>query len=153
MLRSNAAAAQNFGALARGFCSSKKQQPPTMDVEGSDSDFRPKQKIAAESSNQQVLKQIDEWVKGNKVVLFMKGDPQAPMCGYSKYVVEVLKFYNVGEYKSINVLKDETLRRLVKEYSDWPTFPQLFINGELLGGCDIVTEMHKKGTLKAALSK
>jgi len=124
-----------------------------MDVDGSDSDFRPKQKVAAGNTDQQTLNQIDEWVKGNKIVLFMKGNPQMPMCGYSKYVVEVLKFYNVSEYKSVDILKDEAVRRLVKEYSDWPTFPQLFINGELLGGCDIVTEMHKKGTMKEALSK
>lgn len=124
-----------------------------MDVEGSDSDFRPKNKLASGSSDEQVLKQIDEWVKGNRIVLFMKGNPQMPMCGYSKYVVEVLKFYNVGEYKSVDVLKDEALRRLVKQYSDWPTFPQLFVGGELIGGCDIVTEMHKKGSLKEALSK
>ena len=76
-----------------------------------------------------------------------------PMCGYSKFVVEVLKFYNVQNYKSVDVIKDPNVRRVAKEYSDWPTFPQLYVNGELIGGSDIVTEMHKNGSLKDVLSK
>lgn len=130
----------------------EKKQTPSMDVDGTDPDFRPKEKTSEGTSDASLLKQIEGWVKENKVVLFMKGNPQMPMCGYSKYVVEVLKFYGVQDYKSVDVLKDEAVRRLVKQYSDWPTFPQLYVNGELVGGCDIVTEMHKKGSLKEVLS-
>ena len=136
--------------------SGKKDQEPkaaSLDVEGSDNDFRPKEKATVGTSDKEVLDQIDRWVKENKVCLFMKGNPQMPMCGYSKFVVEVLKFYNVKNYKSVDVIKDPNVRRLLKEYSDWPTFPQLYVNGELIGGSDIVTEMHKNGTLKDVLSK
>ena len=124
-----------------------------MDVDGSDKDFRPQEKSTGKKTDEQILGQIEDWVKNNKYVLFMKGSPQMPMCGYSKFVVEVLKFYNVPPYKSVDVLKDPEIRRLVKQYSDWPTFPQLYVDGELIGGCDIVTEMHKNGTLKEALFK
>ena len=126
---------------------------PQQDVEGSDKDFQPKDKKIAGASDEELKEQIENWVKQNKIVLFMKGNPQMPMCGYSRYVVEILKFYSIRDYKSVDILKDQNLRRVVKEYSDWPTFPQLYINGELIGGCDIVTDMHKKGTLKDALSK
>lgn len=123
------------------------------DVEGSDKDFQPKEKKIAGATDEELKEQIDNWVRENKFVLFMKGNPQMPMCGYSKFVVEILKFYNIKDYKSVDVLKDQNLRRVVKEYSDWPTFPQLYVNGELLGGCDIITDMHKQGTLKDAFSK
>lgn len=126
---------------------------PQQDVQGSDKDFQPKEKKLAGASDEEITEQIDNWVREHKFVLFMKGNPQMPMCGYSRYVVEVLKFYNIKDYKAVDVLKDQNLRRLVKEYSDWPTFPQLYVNGELLGGCDIITDMHKQGTLKDALSK
>ena len=127
---------------------------PKMDVEGSDPDFRPKDKpAAAQLTDKEILAQIEGWVKNNPIVLFMKGNPQQPMCGYSRFVVEVLKYYNVQGYKSVDVLKDANVRRLVKEYSDWQTFPQLYVKGELVGGCDIVTEMHKKGTLHEVLDK
>lgn len=129
-----------------------------MDVEGTDKDFQPKAKHATaeateERSDEKTLEQIEEWVRNNRIVLFMKGSPQMPMCGYSRLVVETLKFYNVKDYKSVDVLKNQDLKRLIKQYSDWPTFPQLYVNGELLGGCDIVQDMHKQGTLKDALSK
>lgn len=147
-----------FGAvpLARRFADSKKpegEKVTSMDVDGTDSDFRPQEKATAGQSDKELLDQIDRWVKENKVCLFMKGNPQMPMCGYSKFVVEVLKFYNVKTYKSVDVLKDSNIRRLVKQYSDWPTYPQLYVGGELIGGSDIVTEMHKNGTLKEVLSK
>lgn|SRR3990167_915112 len=142
--------------LSRLFSSDSSKDPtaPKMDVEGSDADFRPKEKAAAgQLSDKEILAQIDGWVKNNNLVLFMKGNPQQPMCGYSRFVVEVLKYYNLSGYKSVDVLKDANVRRLVKEYSDWQTFPQLYVKGELVGGCDIVTEMHKKGTLHEVLEK
>ena len=133
--------------------SEKQTTDPKLDVADSHPDFKPQTKVAEDASDAELLKQIEGWVKDNKIVLFMKGSQQAPLCGYSRFVVEVLKFYNVPSYKSIDILKDEKVRRLVKEYSDWPTYPQLYVNGELVGGCDIVTEMHKNGTLKEVLSK
>lgn len=126
---------------------------PQQDVQNSDKDFQPKDKKLAGATEEELKEQIDKWVRENKFVLFMKGNPQMPMCGYSRYVVEILKFYNIKDFKSIDVLKDQNLRKAVKEYSDWPTFPQFYVNGELLGGCDIITEMHKSGNLKDALSK
>lgn len=83
----------------------------------------------------------------------MKGNPSAPMCGYSGYAVEILKFYKLTNYKSVDVQADPTLKEEIKKFSNWPTFPQLYVNGELVGGCDIMLEMHKDGTLKELLSK
>lgn len=122
-----------------------------MDVEASDKDFRPSEKEV--DNDQAIREQIDDWVRSNKFVLFMKGTPQLPQCGYSRYVVETLKFYGIKDFKAVDVLKDSNLKRVLKDYSDWPTFPQLYVNGELLGGCDIVRDMHSEGTLKDALEK
>ena len=79
-------------------------------------------------------------------MLFMKGTPEMPMCGFSNSVVQVLKHYGV-EYKSTNVLSDPEIRVKLSEYSNWPTIPQLFVNGELIGGADITIELHEKGQL------
>ena len=86
-------------------------------------------------------------IKENDVCLFMKGTPDAPQCGFSMAVSNVLKHLNVN-FKSVNVLEDEKLRQGVKEYSDWPTIPQLYVKEEFIGGCDIVKEMFEKGDLK-----
>jgi len=94
--------------------------------------------------------QIEKDVKGNKVMLYMKGTPDAPMCGFSAQVVNVLKTYNVP-FKSFNVLEDESIRQAIKEYADWPTIPQLYVNGEFIGGCDIMMELHQSGELKKLL--
>ena len=80
----------------------------------------------------------------------MKGTPDAPMCGFSAQVVNVLKTYNVP-FKSFNVLEDESIRQAIKEYADWPTIPQLYVNGEFIGGCDIMMELHQSGELKKLL--
>ncbi|KRX10743.1 Thioredoxin-like fold [Pseudocohnilembus persalinus] len=119
--------------------------------ETSDEDFKPVQKQTINDEN--IQSKIDSWVKDNKVVLFMKGTPQMPMCGYSNFVVEVLKFYKIKDYFSVDILSDETIRKEVKAYSNWPTYPQLYINGELVGGSDIVNEMHKEGSLKTMLQE
>jgi monothiol glutaredoxin len=93
---------------------------------------------------------IDGDVKSNDVVLFMKGTPQAPRCGFSATVAGILDEL-VGEYKTVDVLADTNLRDGIKEYSDWPTIPQLYIKGEFVGGCDIVREMYESGELHEKL--
>lgn len=94
--------------------------------------------------------QIDELVKGNSVVLFMKGTNSMPMCGFSATVVQILRQLNVS-FKDINVLIDPILRQGVKDYTNWPTIPQLYVKGEFIGGCDIIREMFESGELKALL--
>ena len=89
-------------------------------------------------------------IKENKVCLFMKGTPDSPQCGFSMTVSNVLKHLNVN-FRGVNVLEDENLRQGIKEFSDWPTIPQLYINEEFIGGCDIVKEMFEKGELKKFL--
>jgi monothiol glutaredoxin len=90
--------------------------------------------------------QIDTTVKGNDVVLFMKGTKSMPQCGFSSRVAGVLNFMGV-EYTDVNVLADDGIRQGIKEYSDWPTIPQLYVKGEFVGGCDIITEMTLSGEL------
>ena len=91
---------------------------------------------------------IDQTVKSNDVVLFMKGTKTMPQCGFSSRVAGVLNFMGV-EFKDINVLADADIRQGIKDYSDWPTIPQLYVKGEFVGGCDIVTEMTLSGELDA----
>lgn len=98
-----------------------------------------------------MLKTIDEDVKTNRVILFMKGSKLMPMCGFSGRVVEVLQSYGV-DFVTRDVLQDDILRQSIKEYSDWPTLPQLYINGEFIGGCDIVMALHERGELEGLLS-
>ena len=95
---------------------------------------------------------IKETVKSNEVVLFMKGTKTMPQCGFSNKVSGILNYMNV-EYKDINVLADEAVRSGIKTYSDWPTIPQLYVNGEFIGGCDIITEMTLSGELDALLEE
>jgi monothiol glutaredoxin len=93
---------------------------------------------------------IDHEVKGNDVVLFMKGSPDMPMCGFSGQVVQILDHLGVP-YKGINVMESDALRQGIKDYSNWPTIPQLYIKGEFVGGCDIVREMFQAGELQTML--
>lgn len=90
--------------------------------------------------------QITETVTGNDVVLFMKGTKSMPQCGFSSRVAGVLNFMGV-DYADVNVLADENIRQGIKDYSDWPTIPQLYVKGEFVGGCDIITEMTLSGEL------
>lgn len=90
---------------------------------------------------------IDDMVKGNDVVLFMKGTPLFPQCGFSSKAVAILDHLNV-EYASVDVLQDMEIRQGIKEYSDWPTIPQLYVKGEFLGGSDIMMEMYEAGELQ-----
>ena len=97
-----------------------------------------------------VKTKINELIENNDVCLFMKGTPEVPQCGFSLAVSNVLKHLKV-KFNGVNVLEDENLRQGIKEYSDWPTIPQLYIKGEFIGGCDIVKEMFEKGELKKIL--
>ena len=98
----------------------------------------------------EINNQLDEIIKNNKVVLFMKGTPEMPQCGFSMAVSNVLKHLEV-KFTAINVYEDEEIRNGIKEYSNWPTIPQLYIKSEFIGGCDIVKEMFEKGELKKIL--
>ena len=93
---------------------------------------------------------IDNEVKGNDVVVFMKGTPQFPMCGFSGQVVQILDYIGVP-YKGINVLESDELRQGIKAYAQWPTIPQLYVKGEFVGGCDIIREMFQAGELQSLL--
>jgi monothiol glutaredoxin len=95
---------------------------------------------------------IDNEVKGNDVVLFMKGTPQFPMCGFSGQVVQILDYLGVP-YKGLNVLENEELRNGIKTYSNWPTIPQLYVKGEFVGGCDIIREMFQAGELHSLMKE
>jgi len=95
---------------------------------------------------------IDNEVKGNDVVVFMKGTPQFPMCGFSGQVVQILDYIGVP-YKGINVLESDDLRQGIKAYAQWPTIPQLYVKGEFVGGCDIVREMFQAGELQTMLKE
>jgi len=97
--------------------------------------------------------EIDKLVKNKKLVVFMKGVPEEPRCGFSNAVVQVLRMQGVTSYDSYDVLQNESVRQGIKAYSNWPTIPQIYINGEFVGGCDIVLEMHKNGELKQELEK
>ena len=96
--------------------------------------------------NEKTKQRIESDIKNNKVMLYMKGTPQEPQCGFSAQVMGVLNKYNVT-VKTFNILEDEEIRQGIKEYSEWPTIPQLYVNGEFIGGCDIVTELHNNGEL------
>ena len=94
---------------------------------------------------------IDDQVKSTDVVLFMKGTPDQPMCGFSGRLVQILDYVGVP-YRGINVLESDALRQGIKDYSNWPTIPQLFVKGEFVGGCDIVSEMFETGELQELLN-
>jgi monothiol glutaredoxin len=100
-----------------------------------------------------VQQRIDELVKGNRVVLFMKGTAQFPMCGFSGRAIQILKACGADDLKTVNVLEDEEVRQGIKDYAQWPTIPQLYVNGEFVGGSDIMMEMYQSGELQQALAK
>ena len=98
-----------------------------------------------------VQQRIDTLVKGHRVVLFMKGTAQFPQCGFSGRAVQILKACGVGDLTTVNVLEDEEIRQGIKGYANWPTIPQLYVNGEFVGGSDIMTEMYQAGELQPLL--
>jgi monothiol glutaredoxin len=101
----------------------------------------------------EVQQRIDEMVKGHRVMLFMKGTAQFPMCGFSGRAVQILKACGVSDLNTFNVLEDEAVRQGIKDYANWPTIPQLYVNGEFVGGSDIVMEMYQSGELQQLLAK
>ena len=102
--------------------------------------------------NEDIKKKIENQLNRDEVCLFMKGTPDAPECGFSMAVSNVLKHLNVT-FKGINVLEDMDIRNGIKAFSDWPTIPQLYIKGEFIGGCDIIKEMFEKGDLQKKLEE
>ncbi|XP_025725194.1 glutaredoxin-related protein 5, mitochondrial [Callorhinus ursinus] len=97
--------------------------------------------------------QLDALVKKDKVVVFLKGTPEQPQCGFSNAVVQILRLHGVRDYAAYNVLDDPQLRQGIKDYSNWPTIPQVYLNGEFVGGCDILLQMHQNGDLVEELKK
>ena len=95
---------------------------------------------------------IENEVKSNEVLLFMKGTPTFPQCGFSSQVVQILDYLGV-DYKGVNVLENADVRQGIKEFSNWPTIPQLYVKGEFVGGCDIIREMFKEGELQTLLGE
>jgi monothiol glutaredoxin len=102
--------------------------------------------------DESLREQIQRTLSEHRVVLFMKGSRHFPQCGFSAQVVGILKQAEV-EFHDVNILTEPELRQGLKEYSNWPTFPQLYVDGQLIGGCDIVTELHERGELETTLKK
>nr|XP_005911867.1 PREDICTED: LOW QUALITY PROTEIN: glutaredoxin-related protein 5, mitochondrial [Bos mutus] len=96
---------------------------------------------------------LDALVKKDKVVVFLKGTPEQPQCGFSNAVVQILRLHGPHDYAAYNVLDDPQLRQGIKDYSNWPTIPQVYLNGEFVGGCDILLQMHQNGDLVEELKK
>ena len=99
-----------------------------------------------------VQKRISDLVQQNRVVLFMKGTAQFPMCGFSGRAIQILKACGVNDLKTVNVLEDEGIRQGIKDFANWPTIPQLYVNGEFVGGSDIMMEMYQAGELQQVLT-
>lgn len=102
--------------------------------------------------SENVLKQIESDIKNNKIVIFMKGTPESPMCGFSAASVKVLQGFPYA-FKGVDVIANPEIRAALPQYSNWPTFPQVFINGELVGGCDILHQMRDSGELEQVLKQ
>lgn len=102
-------------------------------------------------TDEEILEQIKGEVAANRVFLYMKGTPDAPACGFSMRVVQILDHLGV-EYGARNILEDPRVRMVLSGWSDWPTIPQLFVNGSLVGGCDIVTELYQDGELQGMIA-
>ncbi len=122
-----------------GQCRVKRDEPARM--------AKPQGAAPQKEANMSIEQFIDNEVKSNDVVLFMKGTPQFPQCGFSGQVVQILDHIGVG-YKGLNVLESADLRNGIKTYSNWPTIPQLYVKGEFVGGCDIIREMFQAGELQ-----
>ena len=102
--------------------------------------------------NNPVFTEIQSQIDANPVLLFMKGTPMFPQCGFSARVIQILKHAGVP-FKTVNVLEDQEIREGIKAFSNWPTIPQLYVKGEFVGGCDIITEMYQSGELQTLLAE
>lgn len=98
----------------------------------------------------EIKQKIENNIKANRIYLYMKGTPDFPQCGFSAQVISVLNEYDV-KFETFNIFDDEEIREGIKEYSDWPTIPQLYVDGEFIGGCDVITELHGSGELAKTL--
>ncbi len=122
-----------------------------MSTDDSHDDFKPKKKNVPTELDE-VLKLIADQVKENDIMLYMKGSPNKPSCGFSRQAVQIL--HNLGaDFSSVDVIQYPTIRDAIKVYSDWPTIPQLYIKGQFIGGCDIMTTMYKSGELDQLLKE
>lgn len=102
--------------------------------------------------NRDVMNEIKKEISENRIIIYMKGTKEMPRCGFSAAAVQVLNEYGVA-YKDVNVLEDQDKWTAIKQYSDWPTIPQIYIDGQFIGGSDIIREMHTKGELKPLINK
>lgn len=101
--------------------------------------------------SESVKNKIQSQIDSNNIILYMKGSKDQPMCGFSAQVVKILNSYGV-EYETVDVLQDDSIRQGIKDFSEWPTIPQLYVKGKFIGGCDICTEMHFNGELKPVVT-
>ncbi|XP_077179719.1 glutaredoxin-related protein 5, mitochondrial [Paroedura picta] len=108
---------------------------------------------SSSSGSQGAAAEVEKLVRAHPVVVFMKGTPAQPQCGFSNAVVQILRLHGVSDYRAYDVLQDHDLRQGIKNYSNWPTIPQVFLNGEFVGGCDILLQMHQSGDLVEELKK
>lgn len=115
---------------------------------------QPDQKVTVvKKTDEQLMKELKKLIKSRKVVLFMKGSPENPQCGFSRQIVQILVDIGCSDFTYVDVLRSERIRDLIKKHTGWPTIPQLFINGEFVGGCDVVTVMSTSGELRELLAK
>ncbi len=101
---------------------------------------------------EKIKKEISKNIAENPIILFMKGNPDMPRCGFSAKAVQILKACGIASFATVDVLENPDVRQYLPEISDWPTFPQLFVHGELIGGCDIMTDLYEKGELEGILT-
>jgi len=120
--------------------------------EGSHDDFKPKVKAPAPTGMEDAIEMIKKQIETNDVMLYMKGTPSEPQCGFSAQTVRMLNAVGV-DFSSVNVLEYGAIREGVKQYSEWPTIPQLYVKGEFIGGCDIITTMFTEGELETLMKE
>ncbi|VEU33373.1 unnamed protein product [Pseudo-nitzschia multistriata] len=161
--QSAAVATRSFSAAAAQFRFAPARSPASAasaslaprrrfsDGSGSHDDFAPQKKAVSDDVDE-AIEMIKQHVKENPVMLYMKGNPKMPMCGFSATIVQTLSAEGV-DFSSVNVLDYPSIREGVKKFASWPTIPQLYINGEFVGGNDIVSEMHASGELKELLAE
>ncbi|XP_042646694.1 glutaredoxin-related protein 5, mitochondrial [Tyto alba] len=138
-----ARAAWRVGAAARGRAGRALSQAATGGQDGG----------AGAGSGSGSREAVERLVREHPVVVFMKGSPAQPLCGFSNAVVQILRLHGVEDYRAHDVLQDPDLRQGIKNYSNWPTIPQVYLNGEFVGGCDILLQMHQNGDLVEELKK
>jgi monothiol glutaredoxin len=138
--------------LAGPLAAAARRPLPALSARAMHDDFKPQVKRAYANEEGGVHEQISKDVAENKVVVYMKGVPDQPMCGFSNAVVQVMKAEGVA-FKGFNVLADPDLREGIKSYSSWPTIPQVYVDGEFIGGCDTTIEMYKSGELRTMLKE